>query len=81
VLLAKGTYARDDITLVEGLENEVQALKSRCNTLEKTVKDLQSICDTNQRYIETFRQQIIGIQRDLGTLDSSYQGEEFEVMQ
>jgi hypothetical protein len=34
----------DDIDLVKGLKNEVQALKSRCNMLEKNVKALLSIC-------------------------------------
>jgi len=70
----------DDTALVEGLKNEVQALKSRCDILKKTVKDLQSICDMHQRTLETFRQNIIDLYRHQGTLDLSYQGEEFEVM-
>ena len=77
-LLAKGTD--DDITSVEGLKNEVQAMKSRCDMLEKTVKDLQSICDTHERTLEALRQHIVNLQRDQGTLDLSYQGEEFEMM-
>jgi len=70
----------DDTALVEGLKNEVQALKSRCDILEKTVKDLQSICDMHQQTLETFWQNIIDLYRHQGTLDLSYQGEEFEVM-
>ena len=78
---AKGTDARDDdITVVKGLKNEVQALNHRCNMLEKTVKDLQSICDTHQRYLESFRKEIVNIHNVRGELDLSYQGEEFEVM-
>jgi hypothetical protein len=38
MLLAKGTD--NDITLVKGLKDEVHALKSRCDMLKKTVKDL-----------------------------------------
>jgi hypothetical protein len=33
----------NDITLVESLKNDVQSLKSRCDMLEKTVKDLKSM--------------------------------------
>jgi hypothetical protein len=78
MLLAKG--ADDDTTLVEGLKNEVQALKGRCNMLEKSLKDLQSICDTHQRTLETFWQHIVNLHRHQGTLDLSYQGEDFEAM-
>jgi hypothetical protein len=44
MLLAKGTD--DNITLVKGLKDEVNALKSRYDVLKKTVKDLQSISYT-----------------------------------
>jgi len=43
--------------------------------LEKAVKDLQSICDTHQRTLETFWQHIVNIHMHQGTLDLSYQGE------
>jgi predicted nucleic acid-binding Zn-ribbon protein len=78
MLLAKGAY--DDTMLVEDLKNEVQALKGRCNMLEKSLKDLQSICDTHQRTLETFRQHIVNLHRHQGTLDLSYKGEDFEAM-
>ena len=78
MLCAKGID--DDMTQVKGLKNEVQALKDRCNMLEKTVKDLQSMCDTHQRTLETFRQHIVNLHRHQGTLDLSYQGEKFEAM-
>jgi len=77
-MLAKGTY--DNITEVECLKNMVQALKSRCNMLEKTVRDLQSVCEMNQKSLKTFWQHIINLHAYQGTLDSNYQGEEFEVM-
>jgi len=78
-MLSNGTD--DNVTLVEGLKTEIQALKSRCGALEKTVGDLQSICDTHQRTLETFRQHIINLEKVQGTLDLSYEGEEFEVIQ
>jgi len=59
---------------------EVQALRGRCNMLEKAVKDLQSICNMHQRMLETFQQHIVNIHMYQGTLDLSYQGEEFEAM-
>jgi hypothetical protein len=70
-----------DIIAVEGLKNEVQALKKRCNTLDKAVRDLQSICETHERSLEAFRQHIINIQGRQGKLDLSYQGEDFELME
>jgi conjugal transfer/entry exclusion protein len=77
-MFAKGID--DDMPLVEGLKNDVQALKNRCDMLEKIAKDLQSVCDMHKRTLEAFRQHIINLHRHQGTLDSSYQGEEFEVI-
>ena len=77
MLLIKGTC--NDINLVEGLKNDVQVLKDKYNALEKAVKDLQSICNTLQRALETYRQHIVSHEHQ-ETLNLSYQGEEFEVM-
>jgi len=77
-MLAKGIH--NDITEVECLKNAVQALKSKCNMLEKTVRDLQSICEMHQKSLETFWQHIINLHAYQGMLDLNYQGEEFEVM-
>ena len=74
--LTKGTY--DDVALVKGLKNDVPALIYRCNMLEKAIKDLQSICKTHERSLETFRQYTVNRHGHQGTLDLSYQGEEFE---
>jgi hypothetical protein len=68
----------NDITEVEGLKNEVNALKIKCDMLEKTVSNLQSVCGTHQKTLEAFRQQIINLHVNQGTLDLSYQGELFE---
>jgi hypothetical protein len=75
-MLAKGTH--NDIAEVEGLKDAVKALKSKCDMLEKTVSDLQSVCETHQKSLETFRQHIINLHANRGTLDLSYQGEVFE---
>jgi hypothetical protein len=48
--------------------------------LEKTVGVLQTICDTHQRALETLRQHIVASQHKQGILDSSYNGEEYELM-
>ena len=66
--------------LVEGLKNEVQALKNRCDMLEKTVNVMNSRCDTHERSLETFQLEIIKLHRNQGTLDLSYQGETFGLM-
>ena len=75
-MLAKGTH--NDIAEVEGLKDAVKALKSKCDMLEKTVSDLQSVCETHQKSLETFWQHIINLHANWGTLDLSYQGEVFE---
>jgi hypothetical protein len=76
--LTKGTG--NNIAMVEGLKNEVLAMKSRCDMLEKTVEKLESLCDMQQRTLETFRQNIIGLQAHLGLLNLNYRGEVFELM-
>jgi len=58
----------------------VQVLKTRYDMLEKTTKDLQSICDTYQRTLETLWQQIVTLHRQQGTLNLSYLGEQFEAI-
>jgi chromosome segregation ATPase len=78
MLLATGTGS--DIALVEGLKNELQAVKTRCDMLEKTVNDLQILTQTHERTLETFRQHIIDIQAHQRTLNTSYGGEVFEVV-
>jgi peptidoglycan hydrolase CwlO-like protein len=85
------TYAAitgSDITVAQGLENEVQALKLKCdvlektvNELQKTVKDLQSVSGTHQSLIETLRQHIVKFEYREETLDRGYQGEEYELIQ
>lgn len=70
-----------DVTLVEDLKIEVQALKTRCEGLEKAIKEMRSMRDTHERTLEAFRQQILEVQRHQGTLDLTYEGEVFEAMQ
>jgi len=65
---------------VKGLKNVVQVLKTRCDMLEKTTKDPQSICNTYQRTLETLRQQIITLHGQQGMLNLSYLGEQFEAI-
>ena len=67
--------------MVEGLKNEVHAVKTRCDVLEKTVEKLESLCEFQQRNLETFRQNLIGLQKHLGLLDLNYEGEAFELRQ
>jgi hypothetical protein len=74
-----GLTIDDDITVVIGLKNAVQDLKSRCNMLEKEVRNLQSICETHENSLETFREYVINLRLHQGTLDLSYEGEKFEV--
>jgi hypothetical protein len=76
-MLTKGID--NDVTVVIGLKNAVQDLKCRCNMLEKTVRNLQSICETHENGLETFQKQIIDLCLCQGMLDLSYQGEKFEV--
>jgi len=79
VLISNGIG--DNSTVVEGLKDEVQALKLRCDVLEMAVRDMQSMCDTHQGSLETFRQHVVKLEKQLGMLDLAYQGEQFELMQ
>jgi hypothetical protein len=79
LLPAKGPG--DSTILVKDLKNEIQALKTKCNMLETTVKNMESVQNTHQRTLETLRQHIVSLQSHMGTLDLSYQGEELDVMQ
>ena len=65
---------------MEGLKNEVKALKARCDMLKKTVRVLQTICNIHQRALETWQQHIVTSQHKLGILDLSYNGEEYKLM-
>src|SRR5712691_4023186 len=76
--LPKGTD--NDITLVKGLKNDVENLKNRCDMLEKTVKELRSICDVHQRSLETFQQHINSRDMEQGRLNLNYEGENFELI-
>lgn len=72
----------DDITITpaDNLKNEVHVLRVKCDMLEKAVRDLQSICATHERTLETFRLHIVDFHMRQRTLDSNYEGEEFELM-
>lgn len=76
-MLTKGID--DDVTALIGLKNAVHDLESRCGMLEKTVRNLQSICETHENSLETFREYIINLRLHQGTLDLNYEGEKFEV--
>jgi hypothetical protein len=69
----------DDIDLVKGLKDEVQALKSRCDMLKKNVKALLSICDMHMQSLDSFRLHIVNHCIQQGMLNLSYQGEELEL--
>ena len=69
-MFAKGTH--NDIGEVKGLKDAVKALKSKCDMLEKTVSNLQSVCETHQKSLETFWQHIKNLHANRETLDLSY---------
>ena len=75
------------LTTGADVEDEVLALKGRCDMLEetvkmleKTVKDLQSTCNTHANILDKWRNRIVDLQIHQGTFDSSYEGVQFEVM-
>jgi hypothetical protein len=69
----------DDIDLVKGLKDEVQALKSRCNALKKNVKTLLSICNMHRWSLDSFQVEIVRYGIKQGTLDLSYEGDRLEL--
>jgi cell division protein FtsB len=66
----------DNAIIFEALKNELQALKGRCDSLERTIEDLKSGQDSHENVIEDHRIRIVGLSRHLGTIDTSYQGGE-----
>ena len=80
MLLSKGTG--DNITLrYEALKATCDKLKDTVIELQKSVKILQSTCETHERTLEMLRKQIAGFQLDQNSLDLRYQGEQFELME
>ena len=79
LLPAKGTD--DNTTLVEGLRNEVQALKGTVNDLEKAVKVLQFTSRAHQSLLEALRKHATNFKWREGTLDLGYEGEMYELME
>ena len=78
MLLAKDTG--DDITLrYETLKATCDELKNTVNELQNSVKVLQSMCKTHENSLEMLWRETAGFQRDQGSLDLSYQGEQFEL--
>ena len=69
----------NDIDLVKGLKDEMQALKSRCDGLEKNVKTLLSICNMHGWSLDSFRVEIVRYGIEQGTLDLSYEGDRLEL--
>jgi hypothetical protein len=74
------------LTTGADIENEVLALKGRCDILEKTVKmlektvkDLQFTCNTHVNILDKWHKHIIDLQIHQGTFDLSYEGVEFKV--
>jgi uncharacterized coiled-coil DUF342 family protein len=59
---------------------DVRELKARCDMYERMIKDLQSRYDTHQRALDMHRKEIVGIQDHLNTLDTTYDGERYELM-
>ena len=54
-------------------------LEETVKMLEKTVKDLQSACNTHANILDKWRNHIVDLQIHQGTFDSSYEGVGFEV--
>jgi hypothetical protein len=74
-----GTGTEDDIIKIN--KNEFDALKTKCDTLEKAVKVLQTICEAHGRTLESWRRHILINQQNQGDVDPTWNGEEFELMQ
>jgi hypothetical protein len=61
----------DSAIILEGLKKEVQALKSKCDNLEESIEDLKCGQESHENLIEDHRMKIVGLNRHLGTLDTS----------
>jgi hypothetical protein len=60
--------------------DEVQTLKTRCNMLEKRVKDLEWRCESHEVLLERDRLEILKLHASRGPIDTEYNGEKFDLM-
>jgi hypothetical protein len=67
-----------EITL-QTLIKEVQTLKATCDALQNVVEELKCRCDTYETLSERNRQEILKIHGNRGTIDTNYNGEDFEL--
>lgn len=65
---------------IDGLRKVIQALKRRCDRLERTIGDLVLRCNTHERLLNEYRLEIVGYKDHKGTLNTDYQGEKFDLM-
>jgi hypothetical protein len=49
--------------------------------LERTISQLVSKCNTHERCLESYRQHLVKTQAHQGTLDTSYLGENFDLIE
>lgn len=66
---------------VEELKIEVEALKMRCDALESVIEIFQSRFDSQENCIESYRQEVARLHNIRGTLNTSYQGENYDIRQ
>jgi DNA repair ATPase RecN len=66
---------------VEELKIEVKALKMRCDVLERVIESFESRFDSQENCIESYRKEVAGLHNVRGTLNTSYQGENYDIMQ
>jgi predicted nucleic acid-binding Zn-ribbon protein len=70
----------DDNGIVRGLKMEVQALKSRCDEQERTIKDLQSRYETHENVLEMLRREIVGLHDSQKTINTVYHGRNYDLV-
>lgn len=73
--------ATDNDIAVEGLKKEVQALKDKCNMLERTIQNLQTRFSMHEIAVEGYRQEVLRLLNAHGALDTSYGGDSFDLAQ
>lgn len=71
---------KENYGIVEALKKEVQTLRSRCDAHEKEIEDLKSKFDTHENVLEMLRQNIVRFQGSQNTLNTTYLGENYDLM-
>jgi hypothetical protein len=74
-----GTLGADKDIIFETLKIKIQTLKDKCGRLERIIEGLNSRCDSHGSLLESHQKEILNIYDLHKTVDTTYQGERYDL--